>query len=137
MLLLALFLLGGCRWRPDPVVVKVVMSPHGKAFHRVNERVAEFLKDVSWLHPIQIEEIYPRGDQFVQFVTANPNTDIIVCDSLEQLDALRFLQRLPPEVTNACPDTGDCPAFIANSVHEERIETVKRVFDALTGSHNR
>ena len=140
VLLLALLLLCGCRRGPAPVVVKVVMLPHGKAFHFVNQRVPEFLKDnphVSWLQPIQVEEIYPRADQFVQFVTANPNMDIIVCDSPEQLDALRFMQRVPPEVMNACTDAGNCPAFIARSVQEDRIKTVKRVFYAVTGSHNR
>ncbi len=137
VLLLALLLLCGCRWRPGPVVVKVVMPPHGQAFHAVNEQIPEFLKNTSWLHPIQIEEIYPQADQFVQFVTANPNIDIIVCDSPEQLDALRFMQQVPPEVMNACAGAGNCPAFVARSVQVDRIKTVKQVFYAVTESHNR
>ncbi len=130
----------GCRRREDALVVNVIMVGNGTASNArtLSHRIVTFSASrpvTASGRAIVVQETYPSRERFAEFITSNPSLfDIIIADSPQQLNAIPALQQSAGKAASVCGETANCPALIAPWVQPDRLESVQRVYAAITGA---
>ena len=81
---------------------------------------------------IETVQVYPSAGEFVGMVEANPNFNIVIFESQDQLQASETFRSHVQDAVNICESPASCPALVRTEIAEEKREAVQQVFRAIT-----
>jgi len=119
----------------DVVRVIVAVQAKGAALRSVDYRLIQFAGQrprTSSGQYIEILHAYPSADRFLGMVESNPNFDIVIFDSPDQMKASETFRSQLQDAMNVCEAPAKCPASIRPGIAKEKQEAVQQVFRAIT-----